>query len=122
MQTEITNKRKLWILMAILVANGAINLLFFEHRMDYLQDYKKAKEKMEAIERDYAIQTLHLKQKQDSLTGRLVMLDSVMEKQEMVLKPIVARMLHFANSDWEKLSESEKAQWTELAIKQISNQ
>lgn len=108
--------------MVILVANGAINLLFFEHRTDYLQDYMKAKEKMEAIERDYAIQTLLLKQKQDSLTRRLEMLDSVIEKQEMVLKPIAARILHLANSDWEKLSENERAQWTELAIKQVSNQ
>ena len=122
MQAEITNKRNLWILMAILVANGAINLLFFEHRIDYLQDYKEAKEKMEAIELDYAAQKRHLKQRQDSLTGQLVMLDSVMKKQEKVLKPIAEQMLYFANLDWEKLSEKEKAQWTELAIKQIGNQ
>ena len=122
METEITNKRKLWILMAILVANGVINLLFFEHRMDYLHDYKEAKEKMEAIEQDYATQTLLLKQKQDSLTERLLFLDAAIENQEKALKPILGKMLHYAHRDWEKLSESEKAQWTELAIKQVSNQ
>lgn len=118
----MTNKRNLWILMAVLAANGAINLLFFEHRMDYLQDYKEAKEMMEAIELDYTDQKRHLKQRQDSLTGQLVLLDSVMKKQEKVLKPIAEQMLHLVSLDWEKLSEKEKAQWTELAIKQIGNQ
>ena len=122
MATEITNKRNLWILMAVLAANGAINLLFFEHRMDYLQDYKEAKEMMEAIELDYADQKRHLKQRQDSISGQLVLLDSVMKKQEKVLKPIAEQMLHLVSLDWEKLSEKEKAQWTELAIKQIGNQ
>ncbi len=116
---EITHKRKLWILMVLLIANGVINLLFFEHRVDYLEDYHRAKEKMETIGQDYAAQTRRFKQKQDSLTQRLMMLDSTMKKRELVLRPLLGRMIHYAHADWEKLSEYEKAKWTELAIKQI---
>ena len=69
---KITSRRKGWILLTILICNGAINLLFFEHRADYLEDYRKAKERMQVVEYDFTRQTLLLKQKLDSLSQQLI--------------------------------------------------
>jgi hypothetical protein len=118
---KLNNRHKLYLIGLLLVANGLINLFFFQQRTEHLNNYTEASLQLQLTEKKYQESLFLLEQKQDSLERKIQGLDSLVALKKVKLQPIRQQVLIHAGADWNKLSAKERKAYTDKAIHQILN-
>jgi hypothetical protein len=116
---KLSNRHKLYLIGLLLVANGLINLVFFQQRTEHLNNYTEASLQLQLTEKKYQESLLLLAQKQDSLERKIQGLDSLVALKKIKLQPIRKQVLLHTGADWNKLTEKERKACTDKAINQI---